>query len=266
MKYKAIWVAAAAIAFFGCNSNNQKQAKKIPAVKDTVGYSNQTILETSDDCKGKTMDSCATAQFTFPVFNGKDALNDTVRRKLVFFFNAEKNPKTDLRECAKLFLKAYAFNKKQKPNIPPFKLNSLTKVMAQYNGLTTIGAGVFIYMGYDNGHNILRFINWNQKANKEVSLDDILTGGNSKELNKIAEGIFRQNEHLSDTASLQPNFHFRDNKFLLTDNYLITPQGLGFYYNKFQLSQLKPVEILIPYDKLKPLMKPNTVLSQFVNQ
>jgi len=263
MKYKAIWITAAAIALFGCNSNNQKQETQT-ATKDTLGYTNQTILETSDNCNGKTKDSCATAQFTYPVFKGRDALNDSVKSKLIYFFNAAKDPADDLRGCAKIFLKAYAFNKKQKPNIPPFKLNSSTKVMTQYQGLTTIGAGVYIYMGYGEGHQILRFINWDQKANKELKLNDLLTEGYSQKLNKIAEVIFRQNEHLSDTASFQPKFHFKGNKFWLTDNYLITPNGLGFYYNRYQLSGLKPIEILVPYDQLKRLIKPNTVLSQFI--
>jgi hypothetical protein len=269
IKMKRLLILMAAMAVVSCNNNNKNTAtspvhKKF---KDSLSYTYQTVKERSTDCGNKPDSGCTVAQFAYPVFKDRPTLNDTVNSTLVYFFNSDKHPDTSLKDCALLFLQAYYYSKKSHPaNAPAFKLDSYTRILSQDSSLTTISASVFIHMGIGAGHTIIRFINWDRTANKKLLLNDLLVDGYQDRLSKMAESIFRINAHLSDTASLQPNYHFRNNKFWLTDNYVITPDGLLFYYNKFQISLSGPIEILLPYDRLKPLMKTKTVLSQFIKQ
>ncbi len=266
MKLKIIAFLIIIVALSACHSNNTNTtvAPKHKEFKDSLTYTYKTVKERSKDCGNGPDSACTVAQFTYQVFKGRPALNDTVNRTLIYFFNADKHPDTSLRDCDLLFLKAYDVTKKNKPNVPPFKLNGFARVISQDSSLTTLQAGVFVYMGIDVGHTIIRFINWDRSTNKKLTLDDLLVNGNSDQLSKIAESIFRKNENLGDTASFQPKYHFRNNKFWLTDNFLVTAQGLVFYYNRFQLTLERPIQIVIPYDSLKTLMKPNTVLAQFI--
>jgi hypothetical protein len=264
MKLKGILILLTAAMLYSCGSNNSSQ-KKAP-LKDSLTYSYHTVREHATDCGNNPDSTCANAQFVYPIFKGRQTLNDSVKGTLVNFFNSEKHPDTSLRDCAQLFLKAYYNTKKANPQINPFKLNCVTRVIKQDSSLITIDASIFLYYGNGTGHVITRFINWDTKASKKLLLSDLLTDGSADKVSKIAEGIFRKNENLSDTASLQPTYTFKGNKFFLTDDFLITPDGLGFFYNQYQVKQTGPVRILVPYSDIKSLVKPNTILAQYLKQ
>ena len=66
-----------------------------------------------------------------------------------------------------------------------------------------------------HGATVVRYINWNTKANRQVALSDLLTDGFEKPLTQIAEKLFRKREELSDSASLKPDYFFKDGKYQL---------------------------------------------------
>jgi hypothetical protein len=86
-------------------------------------------------------------------------------------------------------------------------------------------------------------------------------------LTTIGEKIFRLQEKLSDTGSLS-NYIFEHGKFTLTNNFLITPIGIHFLYNEYAVRAHSdgPTELLIPYIQIKPLLRPNTVISQYIKK
>jgi len=138
----------------------------------------------------------------------------------------------------------------------------------QDSSLTTIYFSGESYDGAAHGHNGFTFINWDVKKSGMIELTDLFDQGSLVKLTKIAEKMFRKRQNLSDTASLADNHYYsiRDGVFMLTDNFLLTKKGITFLYNEEELdawSEGTP-QFDIPYSQIKSLLRPNTVVAQFI--
>ena len=110
------------------------------------------------------------------------------------------------------------------------------------------------------------YINFDVKSNHRIFLKDILIKNYKTNLDKIGDTIFRKEEKLSDNTSLKEQYKFKDGVFTLYDNFLITPTGLKFLYNPMDIKPLNAGQtvVFIPYSKIKSLLLPHTVISQYI--
>jgi hypothetical protein len=124
----------------------------------------------------------------------------------------------------------------------------------------------YTFQGGAHGANYTFFINWDTNADKNLALEDILAQGYKPKLNEIADTIFRQQEKLTGTSSLAKDYFFKGDKFKLNRNFLITPVGLRFVYNIYEIKPYAAgsTELLIPYEKIRSFLKPNTVITQYI--
>jgi hypothetical protein len=233
---------------------------------DTLTYTYKTIKERAADCGDKPDSGCTVVKINYPIFKNQDTLNRIVSNKLVNLFGADE-PGIGLQEYAEHFLASYtAFKKRDKRSELFFTLDSHAKVLRQDSNLTTVEISGYTFRGGAHGSSITTFINWNTKAQKSVSLGEVFTANYKEKLTAIADTIFRKEEKLADTAFLGDDYFFTDSKFALNDNYLITPLGLKFLYNEYEIKPYAAgqTELFIPYAKIKSLLKPNTVITQYI--
>jgi len=237
--------------------------------KDTLAYTYKNIKQRASDCGNKPDSGCTVAIIKYPDFTGKPALNDTLRNKLfnLFWDDTTPEPDTDLQKYATEFIKVYE-DGKDNPDVKGriFTVQSGVKVLRQDSSLVTLQVGGYMFQGGAHGATITRFINWDSKANKNLKLSDILVNGYSDKLTNVADTIFRKDEKLSDTSSLARDYFFKNNQFALNDNFLITPVGLRFLYNQYEIKPYAAgqTDLLIPYAKIKSLLLPHTVVSQYI--
>src|SRR5690606_29794156 len=106
----------------------------------------------------------------------------------------------------------------------------------------------YIYTGGAHGGTSLTFINWDTRGRKEIPISEVLKPGTQDSLRAVAEQIFRKNEGISATDPLK-QFFFEDNKFVLNDNYLFTPDGIRYVYNEYEIKPYSSgrTELIIPY-------------------
>ncbi len=247
-----------------------KPGAKNPAItKDTLAYTYQNFKERASDCGDKPDSSCTVVKIIYPEFSGQRALNDSVTSNFNKLFGDDKKPDTSLKQISESFMGQYNDFRKEEPKSTLFfLLDAHAKVVKQDSSLATIEVTGYSYTGGAHGVSYTYYINWNTKTNKSISLDDILVNGYSDKLNHIAEQQFRKNEDLRDTSSLanQHDYFFKDGKFSLPDTYLVTPLGIKFLYNVYTIKPYAagPTELLLTYIQIKSLIKPNTVLSQYI--
>jgi hypothetical protein len=262
-----LWVVIAGCLFacqWGVPHNKTKPAITI----DTLVYSYKTIKERASDCGNKPDSSCTVAKITYPVFVDRNALNDSVINKLTrAYYNGK--PANTVDEQAKSFVKFYEDDAAGKADHPeaPYTLESNAAVIRQDSGLVTIQVDRYAYTGGAHGSDYTGFINWSTKDNKAIQLSDILKDGYRDKLTPVGEKIFRAQEKLSDTGSLA-NYLFANGKFTLNNNFLVTPIGIRFLYNEYEAKPYSegPTELLIPYVQIKSLLRPNTVISQYIKE
>lgn len=236
--------------------------------RDTVVYTYQAIHERAADCGSKPDSTCTVVDIKYPVFKDKPVLNDTIKHKLLNMFMLGEKPDTSLNAMTKAFIKSYTDSKKDDPRSEMFyTLESYAKVIKQDSALIVLEYGGYAFQGGAHGGSFTGFINWDGKTNKNVTLDDILIAGYKPELTKIAERIFRKDEKLIPTAPLDDYF-FDRNKFALNENYSITPAGIRFIYNQYEIKPYAAgqTELLLPYSEIIKLMRPQSVASQYIHK
>jgi len=211
---------------------------------------------------------CTTAKIKYPVFKGQQVLNDSVLNKLFqisAFGDTAKKYKSPEQVVGDL-VSSYEADVAAGRNTLPNSLDVAATVLRQDSSLVLLKLNGYAYLGGGHGSEKTRFLNWNTKKGKEVTLDDIFQNDYEPALNKIAEKIFRKNEMLSDTASLDDHYFFDKGKFGLNNNFMITPAGLSFLYNEYEIKSYAEGQttLFVPYAQIKSLLRPNTVVSQYL--
>jgi hypothetical protein len=243
--------------------------QKSDITTDTLAYTYKTIKQRASDCGSKSDSGCTIADIKYPEFKKDTVLNDSVKNRLFNLFWTDTTPEadTDLQKYASGFINIYEQNKNS-PDVKGrvFTLKSSAKVIRQDSSLTTLEIGGYMFQGGAHGHTLTYLFNWNTKANKVIGLSDIFVKDYEGKLNEIADTIFRNQELLGMDASLAQNYFFKNNQFALNNNFLITPVGIRFLYNQYEIKPYAAgqTNLLIPYTKIKSLLLPHTVVSQYI--
>ncbi|WP_448700018.1 DUF3298 domain-containing protein [Mucilaginibacter sp. AW1-3] len=261
---RVLVVPLIAMIFSSCFHSGQ-QGTKPDITTDTLHYTYQVIKERAPDCGNKPDSGCAVAKIKYPVFAGQDLLNDSVSQKILNLFDA--HPDKDLQTRAKHFITEYeSFKKAKKKTLLSFNLALYANVVRQDSSLVTIETGGSTFSGNAHPIQLTLFTNWNTATQKQIALSDIFVDGYLPKLTKIAEAIFRKNENLKDTSSLARDYFFKGNIFSLNHNFLIMPWGIRFLYNQYEIKPYAAgvTDLFIPYTQIKTLLKPHTVVSQYI--
>ncbi len=243
-----------------------KPSKKNHAVnRDTLTYKYTVFKQLAADCGDKPDSSCTMVKFKYPDFQRQKALNDTILYRLINQFQLNEKPDTSLKELSEKFLTNYQIFKQSRKSPVLYTLNCYAKVLRQDSSLTTLETGGYVFTGGAHPSSYTGFVNWNTKLNRNITLADLISPADMEKFKSIAENIFRKNEKLSDTASLTGNYFFKDNKFSLNNNYSVPPLGIRFLYNQYEIKPYAAgtTALLIPYSKIKSLLRPNTVTAQY---
>jgi hypothetical protein len=243
--------------------------KKPNLSADTLTYTFATIKMRASNCGDKPDSACSFASIKYPVFNGSPSLNDSIKHRFLnlFFGEHAKKDDTAVNAYARTFINSYERVKNDTKRDPQgnYTLDCSAQVLRQAPDLIIIQFSGSMYNGAAHGIDGCSVINWNPRKSRIIQLNDIFNTGYLKGLTKIAEQNFRTQEHLSDTASLS-DYLFADGRFGLAKNFRITPNGITFLYNEYEAKPYSegPVEVPVTYSQIKSLLKPNTVVSQYI--
>lgn len=253
------------LLFCGCTSG-MASAINIIAVGDTLKYTYKTIKQRNADCGNKPDSSCTVADIKYPLFVNQSVLNAELKQTVLNVINKDNLKYKTINQAIIAFLKAYDDDKKKFITSIPYTLVISADVTWQGTGLTVIKTSKYSYEGGAHGSSCFTFLNWNLQTNRRITLKELFIANYREKLNKIAERIFRKQQNLADTASLLNGYFFNNGIFYLNNNFSITPSGLKFLYNEYEIKSYAEgtTELLIPYSQIKSLLKPNTVLAQYI--
>ncbi len=254
--------------FIWIGLNACKQSIARPGATDSLSYSYQTVKKRANNCGIRPDSGCTTAKIKYPVFKNQKLLNDSVRHKL-FQLSAFGDPAkkyTSPEQIVEDIVSSYQADVAAGRNTLPNSLDVAVTVLRQDSSLLILKLNGYAYLGGAHGSEKTMFLNWDTKSGKEITLDDIFQNDYKSALNMIAEKIFRKNEKLSDTASLVDHYFFDKGKFSLNRNFMITPTSLSFLYNEYEIKSYAEGQttLFIPYAQIKSLLRPKTVVSQYL--
>jgi hypothetical protein len=96
-------------------------------------------------------------------------------------------------------------------------------------------------------------LNFDLKTGKVLRLADILVANGKAKLDKIGRRIYKGEGYVEGLED-DDNF-FQPDGFKLLENFSITPGGLRFYYNPYEIASYAegPQEVFIPYEEMEGL-------------
>ncbi len=118
------------------------------------------------------------------------------------------------------------------------------------------------YTGGAHGNHWASHITFDLASGEELTLDDLLKPGARDELTKLAETALREQHDLKPGDSLSEKGPLFDNAFELNDNWFLTPEGLGFSFDPYEIGPYAAgfIEPLIPFAQMKGLPKEGSLL------
>ena len=266
MHRKSVILLVIACTLLACNWG-ASDTDKPEITTDTLKYTYKVIKRKSADCDSKKDSGCKLVQIRYPVFVSQQALNDSISQNILTSFKLDdKKPDSNLPELSNHFVTLYEEAKRNdKRSNLIYQLDSKAIVIRQDSTLLIIEFTSYSFTGGAHGLTSTNFLNWDTKTNRRIVLNDILTEGYAESLNTVAEKIFRKQEKLSDSASLKSGYFFKGDKFALNNNFLITPIGIRFLYNQYEIKPYSAgqTSLLIPYSQIESLLRPNTVITQY---
>lgn len=176
------------------------------------------------------------------------------------------NKHYSVEKAAQSFFKEYLEFKKDYPDSPAgYTWDDQLNVSFQDTNLVALTHVSYIYTGGAHGLQSIIYYNLDLKNNKQLELKDLLSANYSNKLTDIAESIFRKDEGLSENEGLD-NYFFENNVFVINDNFIITPKGLLFTYNPYEIKAYAEgtTDLLIPYSRLTEFIKPDSFIAKYI--
>lgn len=154
-------------------------------------------------------------------------------------------------------------------------LNSLKDMVAEFGfmetetfvGVTTNDSDILCvyissweYSGGAHPNGSLEYLNFDLKTGAELKLKDVLKANFLKDFSGYAEQkLYKEYEEEDD-------WFFEKGEFPLTENFAITPGGLLFYFNSYEIASYAAgrQELFFTYKELEKYILPNSVLRRFM--
>lgn len=185
-------------------------------------------------------------------------LNDFTQKKII----------GNMEDKIENFLKLYKEQKLMGGMIDAFEMSSIVYIRHNEHGLLGLEHRTRSYTGGPHGDYYNYYYNFDLSTGQKVTLSDILVAGYEPDLSKIAEHILRVNFGIRDDQSLAEfGFTLPNGKFTLSDNFYIKREGMGFFYNIYEIAPyaVGSVEVFIPMAKLKNLIKKDGLLKYYMD-
>ncbi len=234
---------------------------------DTLAYERRTYETRSRFCVSP--DSlCAVAGFRYPVFAGDafQALNDSLVADVATVADADSTarPQT-LADAAKAFTDGYdAFIKDNRDSLRPttgWSLEVKSAVLRQTTRWVSVAHAWYSFTGGAHPNHATRYVNYDRATGHRLTLAELFQDDFEKTLTGIAERHFRQQEGLTPAESLAGRYFFAGDKFALNANFTLTPTGLRFLYNPYEIKPYAAGEtsLDIPFAELQGILKPGSL-------
>ena len=247
--------------FIGC-SNNEVESTKIK-------YGMTQFERKFGNCDSANA-GCASVLFEFPQI--KYAISSSVKDSISNYFLDEflntyggGDEIKSLDKLANSMFKDYQTLSRDFPDTrQSWEIQGTASLIYNDNFIVSVQTDIYLYTGGAHPNSQTNYANFNSKNGKRILLADILNENFIKELNIIAEKIFRGDNNFTSEQSLEEEgYWFFDNKFSLNENFGIKNDGLVFYFNSYEIApySMGPTEVFVPYADIENLIKLDGLLS-----
>lgn len=244
-----------------------QNSKKNDYFKDSLAYKTISFYkETKKSSLLADSNKFAYVKASYPQFADKQVFLNKEINTIITAKPWTGEPAENIEAATASFFKDYYNFKKDAPDSPAgYEWINNVEVSFQDTNLVVLTTTAYVYTGGAHGLESITYKNLDVKNKKEIALKDLFLPNFNSKLTKIAESIFRKDEGLTQTEPLE-NYFFENKAFTLNNNFAITKKGLLFTYNPYEIKSYAEgtTNLLIPYLKIKNLIKPKSFISTYI--
>ncbi len=224
---------------------------------DTLIYEMQSLQRVYQNCNIDSPD-CAHISYTYPLFKSPQPIADSLNSIVLTIFGVNKN--TNLEQTQYTFMAEYEkFKKEFKESEQSWYSQTNISVPFQSNNVVSLSVEMDDYTGGAHGMYSNIYSNFYKPKNEILTLQKLFSDSNLKKLLSIAEKDFRAANELSIKANLDDaGYWFKDNKFHLSDNFVLTDDGATWLFNPYEVASYAQgtIELSVSRYEILPLLNP----------
>src|SRR5262245_25609491 len=230
-----------------------------------VTYSIQHAQQTLGDCASAPGCTKITLRWpevlTAPSDAGKDSVQRSVREALLRPY--EGGPALSSTDSVMAqFIEARRATTREFPQTGgiPSTFDRKTEILGDTLGVVSIAVSEMGFTGGAHPNATVRFANIDTRTGHALLPSDLLRDRISAQLDSLGEQEFRRVRRIREGQSINDaGFWFEGGRFHLTDNMAVTPDGLLFYFNDYEIGPhvLGATRVILPWRDVKPLLKPD---------
>ena len=133
---------------------------------------------------------------------------------------------------------------------------STMSVIFNEKGLLSVGYGNYNYTGGAHGNHSTGLSTYDLAQKKVLTLNDIFLPKYEKTISKALANAARRQFNMKPNEPLTNNLF--DNVIEPTNNFCITPKGIIFLYNPYEIAAYAygEIELFIPFSEIKSVVNP----------
>lgn len=120
------------------------------------------------------------------------------------------------------------------------------------------------YRGGAHGDHKTKFINFDLKNMRQITLDDIFVGEYRELLPDLLWTQLISDQKAGSREELEDLGYAATGDLVPTENFYLSKKGITFYYNVYEFTpySMGPVEITLPYEAVEYLLGENSIINQ----
>lgn len=195
---------------------------------------------------------CYDEELTYPISYKNKVLIDFNKQIEPFIKNYKKvNPKKEVLDAINDMDSGGEWTNHTLVNL--FAITNKSYTLTESNSNYSGGAHGSFYLEYQNY----------TKDGKKITLETLFAKKYLPKLLEISEKVYREQKGLSKDDSLIEKDDWFEDKFILPKTFAITPNGLLFFYNQYEIKAYVSgtTEFLVPYNQINKLIKADSLLA-----
>ena len=149
-----------------------------------------------------------------------------------------------------------------------YQLNISNKILFQDDSLLSYAVEYSDYTG--GAHGSYRILYYNIDLNDLVTIseEDLFVPGYYKPLTDIILRSLMKKYNVTAPDSLLTKGFFTIEDIVPNNNFWMDDKGLHYTYNQYEIApySMGPIDVTIPYEELKPILKPNNIIERFFSK
>lgn len=141
----------------------------------------------------------------------------------------------------------------------PWRFQRRIEVLGDTLGVLSLAVNESAFTGGAHPNSTVRFTNFDTQTGRVLRRDDLLRPGTRETLDSLGERAFRRVRRLRPEEDLvAAGYWFKGGRFHLNDNMAVTPSGLLFCFNDYEVGPhvLGATELTLLWKNVKPLIRP----------